>query len=98
LTNNTEWKKLITITHCTIPFIESSRRRKVTAVYEACWWFFWGNVVIVPGVGVYIFFFFAVLRLELRVYTLSHSTSFYFVKCFFKIGSHELFAQAGFEP
>jgi hypothetical protein len=36
--------------------------------------------------------------LELRVYTLSHSTSSFFVKCFFEIGSHELFAQAGFEP
>jgi hypothetical protein len=38
-----------------------------------------------------------VLGLELRVYTLSHSTSHFFVKEFLKIGSHELFARAGFE-
>jgi hypothetical protein len=37
-----------------------------------------------------------VLGLELRAYTLSHST--FFVMGFFKIGSHELFAWAGFEP
>jgi hypothetical protein len=43
-----------------------------------------------------LFFFFAVLRLELRVYTLSHSTSPFLG--IFKIESHELFAQAGFEP
>jgi hypothetical protein len=42
-------------------------------------------------------FFFAVLGLELRAYTLSHSTSPIFVMGFFEIGSHELFAQAGFE-
>jgi hypothetical protein len=38
-----------------------------------------------------LFFIFAVLVFELRAYTLSHST------LFFKIGSHQLFAQAGFE-
>jgi hypothetical protein len=42
-------------------------------------------------------FFFAVLGLELRAYTLSHSTS-PFLWFFFDIGSCELFAQAGFEP
>jgi hypothetical protein len=39
-----------------------------------------------------------VLGLELRAFTLSHSTSPVFVKGVFQIGSHELFAQAGFEP
>jgi hypothetical protein len=38
-----------------------------------------------------------VLGLELRVYTLSRSTSPFIVMEFFKIGSHKLFAQAGFE-
>jgi hypothetical protein len=43
-------------------------------------------------------FFFSVLRLELRAYTLSPSTSPFVRWAFFEIGSHELFAQAGFEP
>jgi hypothetical protein len=43
-----------------------------------------------------LFFFFLVLRLEIRAFTLSYSTSLIFVKGFFEIGSHELFAQAGF--
>jgi hypothetical protein len=43
------------------------------------------------------FFFFAVPGLELRAYTLSHSTSPFFVIGVFKIGSRELFALAGFE-
>jgi hypothetical protein len=43
-------------------------------------------------------FFFAVLGFKLRAYTLSHSTSYFFVKDFFETGSLELFAQAGFEP
>jgi hypothetical protein len=38
-----------------------------------------------------------VLGFELRVYTLSHSTSLFFVMGFFEIGSCELFALAGFE-
>jgi hypothetical protein len=46
--------------------------------------FFWGG-------------FFALLGLELRAYTLSHSTSPFFVMGFFQIESHELFAQAAFE-
>jgi hypothetical protein len=41
--------------------------------------------------------FFSVLGLELRAFTLSHSTSPIFVKVFFEIGSHELFARAGFK-
>jgi hypothetical protein len=45
-----------------------------------------------------LFFFFVVLRLELRAYTLSHSTNPLCVKGFFEIGSPELFARAGFEP
>jgi hypothetical protein len=40
-------------------------------------------------------FFFSVLRLDLRAYTLTHSTSPIFVKGFSEIGSYELFAQAG---
>jgi hypothetical protein len=42
-------------------------------------------------------FFFAVLGLELRAYTLSHSTSPFFEMGFFEIRSCELFAQAGFK-
>jgi hypothetical protein len=41
---------------------------------------------------------FAVLGLELRAYTLSHSTSPFFVIGIFEIGSYKLFAQTGFEP
>jgi hypothetical protein len=37
-------------------------------------------------------FFFAVLELELRAYTLSHSTNPFFVMGLFKIGSCKLFA------
>jgi hypothetical protein len=43
------------------------------------------------------FIFFAVLGLELRAFTLSHSTSPSFVMGFFEIGSCELFVWAGFE-
>jgi hypothetical protein len=39
-----------------------------------------------------------VLGFELRAYTLSHSTSPFFIMGFFKIGSRELFAWAGLEP
>jgi hypothetical protein len=39
----------------------------------------------------FFFSFFAVLGLELRAYTLSHSTSPFFVMGLFKIGSCELF-------
>jgi uncharacterized membrane protein SirB2 len=55
----------------------------------------------------FLFIYFVILGFELRAYTLSHSTSplcFCFVcvcVCvmgFFKIGSHKLFAQAGFKP
>jgi hypothetical protein len=41
------------------------------------------------------FFFYAVLGIELRAFTLSHSTS-PFLWSVFEIGSHELFAQTGF--
>jgi hypothetical protein len=44
------------------------------------------------------FFFFVVLGLELRAFTLSQSTSPIFVTGFIEIGSGELFAQADFEP
>jgi hypothetical protein len=43
------------------------------------------------------FFFFVVLGLELRAFTLRHSTSPIFVKDFIEIESHELFAWAGIE-
>jgi hypothetical protein len=39
----------------------------------------------------------AILGLELRVYNLRHSNQAFFVSSFFKIGSQELFALAGFE-
>jgi hypothetical protein len=42
--------------------------------------------------------FFVVFGFELRDYTLSHSTNPFFVMNFLKIGSHELFAWAGFKP
>jgi hypothetical protein len=38
-----------------------------------------------------------VLGFELRVYSLSHSTSLFLWWVFFEIGFQELFAQAGFE-
>jgi hypothetical protein len=43
-------------------------------------------------------FFFSVLQLELRAFTLSHSASPFFVMGIFEIGSHELFVWAVFEP
>jgi hypothetical protein len=43
------------------------------------------------------FFFFAVLGLELRAYTLSHEPGFFAIG-FFEEGSCVLFAQAGFDP
>jgi hypothetical protein len=50
--------------------------------------------------GFFSFFLFfpAVLGFECRAFTLSHSTSSFFVKSFFEIGSLELFALAGFKP
>jgi hypothetical protein len=38
-----------------------------------------------------------VLGFKLRAYTMSHSTSPFLEWVFFEIGSHELFAQIGFE-
>jgi hypothetical protein len=46
---------------------------------------------------IFIYLFSAVLGFELRAFTLSHSTSPVFVKGFLEIGSHNLFARAGFE-
>jgi hypothetical protein len=46
----------------------------------------------------YLFTYFVVLGFELRAYTLSHSTSPFFVMGFFEIGSCKLFAWAGLEP
>jgi hypothetical protein len=39
-----------------------------------------------------------VLGLELKTFTLSHAASPFFVVGFFELGSHELFAWAGFKP
>jgi hypothetical protein len=39
-----------------------------------------------------------VLGFELRAFTLSHSTSPFFVFSIFEIRSHELFAWAGLQP
>jgi hypothetical protein len=46
----------------------------------------------------YTFFFFSVLVFELRAYTLSYSTSPFFVMGFFPGKVSELFAWANFEP
>jgi hypothetical protein len=46
----------------------------------------------------HLFYFILVLGLELRAFTLSHSTSSIFCEGFFKMGSHELFALPGLEP
>jgi hypothetical protein len=43
-------------------------------------------------------FVFSVVGLELRAYTLSHSTSPFGEMDFFKIGFYKLFPQAGFKP
>jgi hypothetical protein len=45
-----------------------------------------------------LFFFFAVLGLELRAYTLSQSTSPFFVMVFFQDSFFKLVAWAGFKP
>jgi hypothetical protein len=45
----------------------------------------------------FLFFVFLVLEFELRAYTLSRSTSPFFVMGFSEKGSRELFAQAGFK-
>jgi hypothetical protein len=44
----------------------------------------------------FIYLLFAVLGLELRAFPLNHSASL-FCEVFFEIGSHALFAWAGFE-
>jgi hypothetical protein len=48
--------------------------------------------------GLFFFFFLQLLRFEPRAYTLSHSTSPFMWWIFFKIGSHDLFAQVIFKP
>jgi hypothetical protein len=45
-----------------------------------------------------LFFFFVVLGLELRVFTMSQYPNPFYVRYFFKIGSGKLFVWAGFEP
>jgi hypothetical protein len=44
------------------------------------------------------FWVFAVLGFEIKAYTLSYSINPFFLWWFFKLGSLELFAQAGFKP
>jgi hypothetical protein len=51
----------------------------------------------IPILDFFFSFFFAVLVLELKAFTLSHSTSPIFVKGFSRQGLLELFAQAGFK-
>jgi hypothetical protein len=46
-----------------------------------------------PGEGILIFFFFEVLGLELRTFTLSHSTSSIFCEEFFEIRFHRTICQ-----
>jgi hypothetical protein len=61
---------------------------------------FFHQTTLLPITDHHFFFFFFFfwwywgLGFELRSYTLSHSTSTFFVKGFFKIGSREQFAQA----
>jgi hypothetical protein len=57
-------------------------------------------LLLFPLIFFFFFFFFAVLGFQFRGYTLSHSTTpaLFCDEIFFKIGSHELFAWAGFEP
>jgi hypothetical protein len=43
-------------------------------------------------------FFFSVLGFELRAYTLSHSTSPFFVMGFFNRGAQKLFGWTDFKP
>jgi hypothetical protein len=49
-------------------------------------------------IKLHFFVFLAVLGLELRAYTLSHSTSPFLWRFFSRWGVTELFAQAGFKP
>jgi hypothetical protein len=60
------------------------RSHKVTDSCHLSLWVFLGS--------------FAVFGFELRAYTLSHSTSPFFVMGFFEIESHKLFSWDGFEP
>jgi hypothetical protein len=46
---------------------------------------------------IFVLLFFSVLGFELRAYTLSHSTSPFLCWIIFEIGSHKLFAWAGFK-
>jgi hypothetical protein len=50
------------------------------------------------SLSLFYLFIFAVPGLELRAYTLSHSTSPTFVKGFTRYGLAELFVLAGFKP
>jgi hypothetical protein len=61
------------------------------------------NIIVVYLLNIFTYFwqywffgFFLVLGLELRAYTLSHSTSPIFMKGFFEIGSLKLLARLAF--
>jgi hypothetical protein len=56
------------------------------------------NNVSSPFCFRYFFFFFVVLRFELRAYILKPLHQPSLVKGFFEIESHKLFAHAGFKP
>jgi hypothetical protein len=57
-----------------------------------------GKIRCLPVSTLESLFFFSVLGLEFRAYTLNLSTSTIFCERFFETGSCEQFAQAGFEP
>jgi hypothetical protein len=84
---------------------ERTHTRKLTVWGEMTkntgWAFLMQKSKVLQNLKLFFFFFFfflVVLGLELRAYTLSHSTQPIFVMEFFELGSHKLFAQAIFEP
>jgi hypothetical protein len=56
-------------------------------------------VALKPGVNhiSHYYYYYVALGLELRAFTLSHSTSQIFCDGFFELGFHELFAWADFK-
>jgi hypothetical protein len=56
-----------------------------------------GKFIFISIIYYFFFFFLAVLRFELRAYTISYSASPFFVMVSFELRSLKLFAQPGFE-
>jgi hypothetical protein len=74
----------------------SSRNKallNIKALFKESFWDFSEGVVQHN-----LFFFFAVLGIEFRAYTLSQSTNPFFVMDFFEIGSQKVFTRPGFKP